>query len=280
MSFWTTNYDNDVYPDGFNFSWNNSYVNSYETGRLLVLKFKMNQGAADGAYEVVMTSDNANTTYAVNGEIWYSDVKFTNTKIPIGLRNRWTEPIPGVEEVVDVESEKDVPYNVEFVVKVVSNNATQIIDNDALQEVLQNNFTLYNLFDIYFEQNATRLTQEEFVQYFGEKDVVVKIKLTAIQQRCKNLKIYYVDNSGQMHLYESEIKDGYLIFKTNHFSNWALVGDYIVTGVESASSIITRFLLLFFGIATSALIAIMFARLRKKQPLVTYSNTEREKNYN
>ncbi len=277
MSFFTTNYEDDAYPDDFNFSWNNSYVNSYETGILLVLKFKMNKEAADGAYEVVMTSDNTNTTYAVNGEIWYSDVKFINTKIPIGSRNRWTEPIPGIEEVIDVESGTYVPYNVEFVVKVVSNDAKQIIDNAALQEVLQDNLTLYNLYDIYFEQNATRLTQEEFTQYFGEQEITVKIKLTTLQRSCKNLNIYYVDDSGQMHLYESEVKDGYLIFNTNHFSNWALVGDYTVATVESASSVVMKFLLLFFGIAASALIAIAFAKAIKKQPLVVYSDKEKDK---
>ena len=277
MSFWNTNDEGGVYPDGFSFSWNNSYVNSYETGRLLVLKFKMNKGAADGAYEVVMTSDNVNTTYVVSGEIWYSDVKFTNTKIPIGSRNTWKEPIPNMEEVIEVESDTYVPYNVEFVVKVVSTEAHSIIDSDALRQVLQDNNTLYNLFDIYYEQNATRLTQEEFAQYFGDKEVVVKIKLTAIQQSCKNLRIYYVDNSGQMYLYDSEIKDGYLIFKTNHFSNWALIGDYVVTGAESVSSVLMRFFLSFFGIAASALIAIMFAKSLKKQPLVVYSDKEREK---
>ena len=277
MSFWTTNTEGGVYSDGFSFSWNNSYVNSYEIGKLLVLKFKMNRGAADGAYEVVMTADNTNTTYVVSGEIWYSDVRFTNTKLPIGSRNRWSESIPGVEEVVEVESGAYVPYNVEFVVKVVATEAHSIIDSDALKQVLQDNNTLYNLFDIYYEQNATRLTQEEFEQYFGNKEVVVKIKLTALQQSCKNLRIYYVDNFGQMFLYDSEIKDGYIIFKTNHFSNWALVGDYVVNNVESAGSVLVRVLLTFFGIATSALIAIVFAKSLKKQPLVVYSDKEQEK---
>ncbi len=275
MSFFTTNYENGVYPDNFNFSWNNSNVNSYETGRLLVLKFKVNQGAVDGAYEVIMTSDDANTTYAVGKEIWYSAVKFINTKIPIGARNHWTEPIPGIEEVVDVASEIYVPYNVEFIVQVIFNDAKQIISDISWQEVLKEDVTLYNLFDMYFEQNAQRLTPEEYREYFGDQEIVVKIKLTTLQLSCKNLMLYYVDEEGHMHFHDSEIKDGYLIFKTNHFSNWALVGDYIVLKPEPASSILMRILLLFFGIETSALIAIMFARARKKQPLVVYSDKEK-----
>lgn len=270
MSFFTTNYENGVYPENFNFSWNNSNINSYEMGLLLVLKFKVRTGASPGAYEVVMTGNNQNTTYVKDSEIWYSNVEFINTKIPIGRRNHWIEPTTTSDVTIEVASETYVPYNVELVVKI--EKIENIIDNDTLESVLADNSMVYSLFDIYFQQNATKLTHEQFTQLFGERNVVVKIKLTAMQLACKRLDIYYVDDGGGLTLYESKIEDGYLIFETNHFSHWALVGDYVVTNVETVSNKLLKISLIMFGLAASALIAIAFVRNRKRQSLTGYSD--------
>jgi len=275
MSFYTTNHEGDEYPDDFMFSWNNSYVNSYETGRLLILKFRMNKTADDGAYEVQMTANNVNTTYVTGGEIWYSDVKFIDTKIPIGTRDSWTEPIPDSDKQVEIVSNENVPYNIELVIKDITNEARKYIDETSLEEVLQERQTLYYIYDIYFVMDSTRLSQEDFLRYFGEEDVTVRIRLTLLEQKSKTLTLYYVDQSGQMNLHDSQVEDGYLIFKTNHFSNWALVGDQTVEIAESASSILMKFMLLFWGISTSALLAIVFARARKKQPLFVYSDKKK-----
>ena len=261
MSFFTTNYENDVYPDNFNFSWNNSSLNSYETGHLLVLKFKVNGSSSPGAYEVKMTANEQNTTYVKDDEIWYSRVEFANTKIPIGKTNRWVVPVPSTETVVEVESETYVPYNVELVVRLVDTDV--VIDDDALQEILEQNLTVYSVFEIYFEQNSTRLTQERYTELFGTEKVKVKIKLTTLQKSCKKLDIYYVDDQGLLELYESENKEGYLIFETNHFSNWALIGDFAAVNAETWATQILRILLILFGISASALISILFVKNRK-----------------
>ena len=280
MSFFTTYYEGDDYPENFNFSWNNSYNNSYETGRLLVLKFKFNSDATPGAYEVVMTGDNHNTTYVNNDEIWYSEIEFINTKIPIGKTNHWIEEIHDEDSIIEVESEDYVPYNVELVVRLLSNDVESIIDSDALREILTGNLMVHNLYEIYFQQNATKLTQEQFTQFFGNKNVVVKIKLSALQLSCKNLDIYYVDDEGKMNLYDSKIEKGYLVFETNHFSNWALVGDYVLTNIETSSLRLLRVSLILFGISASAMISIAFVRNRKKQSLIVYQNKEKGGNEN
>lgn len=265
MSFITTNYENNVYPENFNFSWNNSNINSYELGRLLVLKFKVNAGSSPGAYEVVMTSDNKNTTYIKDNEIWYSNIEFINTTIPIGRTNHWLEPVPSTDVTVEVESANYVPYNIELVVKV--EKTEEIINPNTLEGVLASNSMVYSVFDIYFQQNATKITPEQYRELFGDQSVEVRIKLTVMQLACKQLDIYYVDDEGKLELYESRIENGYLIFKTNHFSHWALVGDYIVTNVETGSIKLLRISLIMFGISASALIAIAFVRNRKKQSL-------------
>ena len=280
MSFFTTNYENDVYPDNFNFSWNNSYNNSYEIGHLLVLKFKVNQNPTPGAYEVIMTADNHNTTYVYNGEIWYSEIAFINTKIPIGEVNRWVQPIPSTEETIEVESTNFVPYNIELVIKLQTIDAETIIDSESLREILADNLMIHNLFEIYFEQNATKLTPEQYTYFFGDENVTVKIKLTALQLSCKKLDIYYVDDEGKMNLYNTKIEKGYLVFETNHFSNWALVGDYMLTNVETSSFKLLRVSLILFGISASAMISIAFVRNRKKQSLVVYKNREKGGNEN
>ena len=276
MSFFTTNYENDVYPDNFNFSWNNSYNNSYELGRLLVLKFKVKENAPVGAYEVKMTCNNQNTTYNLNGEEWYSNVDFINTKIPIGETTSWSEHIPGTTEDIEVISEVPVPYNIELVIRVVTQEADALIDSDKLEEVLLDDYMLHAVYEIYFQQNATRLTQEQFTQYFGEQNVTVKIKLSTSQKTCKHLTIYHIDDDKQMNPYESEIKDGYLIFETNHFSNWALIGDYVANYTETTSSRLLKVSLLLLVISAGALISIAFVRNRKKQSLVVYSENNKK----
>ena len=265
MSFYTTNYENGVYPENFNFSWNNSRKNSYETGQLLVLKFRLNPNASPGAYKVEMTSDNRNTTYTKDLEEWYSNVEFINTKVPIGETNYWKESVPSTDVTVEVESSKYVPYNIELIVK--AEKIDNIIKDEILNDLLNNNLTVHNLFDIYFQQNATKLTQEQYIELFGDQNVVVKIKLTAMQLRCKHLDIYYVDDDGNLTLYESKIENGYLVFETNHFSHWALVGDYELVNVETLNAKLLKISLILFGISASALIAIAFVRSRKKQSL-------------
>ena len=269
MSFFTSNDESGVHDD-FAFSWNNSNVNSYETGTLLVLKFKVAPTAEIGAYKVSMTADTQNTTYVNDGEIWYSDIEFIDTKIPIGETNRWLEPVPSTEVTIEVQSAKSVPYNVELV--VMSKNIESVVGDVSLKDVLDKDMMVYSLFEIYFRQNAEKLSSEEYRRLFGDENVVVKIKLTALQLSCKQLDIYYVDDEGGMQLYESKREDGYLVFETNHFSHWALVGDYALTNVETGSVKLLRILLILFGISASALISITFVRNRKKRSLIVYSN--------
>lgn len=270
MSFFTTNYENDEYPENFSFSWNNSYQNSYELGLLLVLKFRLNPGSSPGAYPVTMTADTKNTTYVKDDEIWYSEIEFLDTKIPIGKTNYWKEPIPSTDVTVEIESPSYVPYNVELIVK--TEKVDGIIDDKTITDFMNENRLVFSLFDIYFQQNATKLTQEQYRQMFGDERVTVKIKLTASQLSSKRLDIYYVDDDGGMILYESSIEDGYLIFETNHFSHWALVGDYVLTTTSEVANLrLLRISLLLFGISACALIAIAFVRSRKKQPLFSLS---------
>ena len=66
------------------------------------------------------------------------------------------------------------------------------------------------------------------------------------------------------------------MFRTNHFSNWALVGDNAIVSYETTSIKLLRIMLVLFGISASALIAIAFVRNRKKQALVVYQNTRKE----
>ena len=155
-----------------------------------------------------------------------------------------------------------------------------MIDNDELRDILTDNLTVHGLFEIYFQQNATRLTPEEYTYFFGSEDITVKIKLTSLQLSCKKLNIYYVDADGKMVLYDSKIEKGYLTFKTNHFSNWALVVDYMLINVETSSFKLLRVSLILFGISASAMISIAFVRNRKKQSLVVYKNREKGGNEN
>ena len=273
-SFWRTPYENASGPLNINYSWNNSSSNTTATGLLMTLKFKVSDSAPWGAYDVVMVGDINNTTYKEGNEEWYSKVEIINTKIPIGNNNHWEVSVEGMASVVEVTSAEYVPFDIELVVNNLTLRADTIIDNDVLEEMVNDNKTIQALFEIYYKRNETRLTQEEVSFNFKDQKVEVKIKLTPIQASSKNLNIYYIDDQGKLILYESTIKDGYLIFETNHFSNWALIGDSVVAGVETSSIRLLRVSLLFFGISASALLSIAFVRNRKKQSLVVYKNSD------
>ena len=176
---------------------------------------------------------------------------------------------------IEVESPIYVPYNIELVVKLLTDDIESIIESESLEEVLTENLMIHNLYEIYFQQNATKLSHEQFTQLFGGDNVVVKIKLTPLQLSCKNLNIYYVDDEGKMNLYDSKIEKGYLVFETNHFSNWALVGDYVLTNVETSSLRLLKVSLILFGISAAAMISIAFVRNRKKQLLTVYQNIKK-----
>jgi len=64
--------------------------------------------------------------------------------------------------------------------------------------------------------------------------VTVKIKLTPEMLAIENLQIVYINDAGVSVIIPSKIVDGYLIFTTNHFSDYAIIGKIVTPVVAPA----------------------------------------------
>jgi len=108
--------------------------------------------------------------------------------------------------------------------------------------------------------------------------LTVKIKLTEAQMMCSELFVAYVTEGGEITLYESRVEDGYIVFETDHLSNWAIVGNVVdmINGGSGAPSEPTnsRVLILSFAllaIASMSLGLVMVARVKKGKLTVANS---------
>lgn len=79
---------------------------------------------------------------------------------------------------------------------------------------------LVDLFDIHLLLNNAPIQPDGTVR--------VKIKLTEAQLAYEDLEIIYIDDEGNITIIPSTIKDGYIIFETDHFSNYGIIGTPVV----------------------------------------------------
>ena len=268
MSFFTTDMEN-LEDDYFKFSWNNSYQNSYEVGKILTLRFEIDP-TKFGSYELTMTYDESHDATYVNseGEIWYTKIMFIKTEIPIGTKNHWNELTPGGKTSIDVVSKEELPYNVRFVIENVYNEMENVIDDEELEALTSDNYTILDLYDMYYMSNGERIQ--------SEAERTVKIQLTKRQLACYNLRLYYIDDNGHMETQKYNIvdcdlnEDGEIDkcieFDVNHFSYWAISGDFVSveTTKPSENDKTIRLLLIIFSIVASQFILITIGLNRKK----------------
>ena len=93
----------------------------------------------------------------------------------------------------------------------------------------------------YGESFDIKLYSQSLQNYFiklNTGEFEVKIPVSDRLKNAKKLMAYYVDNDGKVEEHEVSIKDGYIIFKTNHFSVYTL-GEVIEKEIEPEEEIIT-----------------------------------------
>ena len=94
--------------------------------------------------------------------------------------------------------------------------------------------------------------------------LTVEIKLTAVQQACKSIELFYVNDSGEITRFESERDGDVLRFQTDHLSLWALAGEInAVGGTMSDAAVMLITLPILLAIATMSYVLIIIGKNKK-----------------
>lgn len=272
LQFDYTNTDEGYSAEPFKFYWENS-VNTLDTGRLLVLKFKIKRNVPGGMYNVTMTYEPTTDAVYINelGEISYTRVNIIGAKIPIGEIYHWNEEIEDVADI-SVSCPEGMPADTVLRVEVVTADIN--IPKEQIQSQIASDMEIKSVYTVELLQNDVK------VQPNGT--LTVSIKLTDAQRLCTDLRIYHVDDDKNMTFYESWVEDGYIVFETDHLSYWAIVGNVIdsqineigMTMPTNSPIIIIAFALL--AISCMAFCLIMIAQ--KKHWFIAKSNKKGENN--
>lgn len=75
---------------------------------------------------------------------------------------------------------------------------------------------LADLYDIRLQKNG--------IDIQPEKPVEIRVPLTDKMQKLTDLRLIYVDAEGNITIISSEMKDGKIIFTTDHFSDYGVIG--------------------------------------------------------
>ena len=272
LQFDYTNTDKGYLADPFRFYWEHT-VNTLDTGRLLVLKFRINKNVEGGLYSVTMTYEPTTDAIYINefGEISYTKLNIIGVKIPIGEIYYWNEEI---EDIVDIEVECPEGMPADTVLRIEVVTAEIDISKEQIKEQIESDMEIKSVYTVELLQNDVK------IQPNGT--LTIKIKLTDTQKLCRELRIYHVDDNNSMTLYESRVEDGYIRFDTDHLSYWAVVGDMIDSQINNiGSSVPTNSHIIIIAFALLAISCMAFCLImmaQKKNWLIAKSNKKGENN--
>ena len=109
--------------------------------------------------------------------------------------------------------------------------------------------------------------------------ITVRIKLTDAQKMCNDLRIYHIDDNNKMTFYESEVQDGYIVFKTDHLSHWAIIGNMSVIdcsiGLMPTNS---HIIIIAFALLAIACMAFCLIIIAKKKDLINAKYNKKGEN--
>lgn len=257
LQFDITNTENGYNSDPFKFYWE-SVSNTYETGKLLTLKFKIKEDAQAGLYNVTFNyNEESDATYfAEDNELWYTKLNIKEAKVPIGTINHWQEETDsGI--IIDVTTSDGHSPETILEIKRVTEKIQP--EEGIVKNAAGNGMEVKDIYSIKLLLNG------EEVEPVGT--ITVKIQLTTDQQQCRTIKVFNIAENNEMVEYASEVEDGFVIFETEHLSNWAIVGNaQVYTSLQTptnASILIISLSLLI--IAIMGLVLILKAKLRKKK---------------
>lgn len=136
------------------------------------------------------------------------------------------------------------------------------IDNEVIKKLAGDDMelkTVYSLKLVRFIDNVETEVQPE-------SPLTIEIKLTATQESCKKIALFYVNDDKEISSHQNEREGDVLRFETDHLSWWAIAGDKItVNGQLSPSIILFIILSILLAIATMAYTLILIGKNRKKK---------------
>ena len=262
LQFDTTDFNTDAGYDVDNFKFYYEHSeNTYETGLFLALNFRIKDNSSAGVYGVTFTLGNTDATYinGING-IRYTEIEIIGVQIPVGKIYQWERSAEDDADIT-VTSDDGMPADTTLKVSLVPESKHQI-ESKSVEEIAGDDMELKAVYNLRLLRVLGNVETE--VQPDGA--LVVEIKLTASQQACKRLALYYVNDNGEMMLYNSERDGDVLRFKTDHLSWWAIVGDKTVAGGKVSDATITLITMpIMLAVATMAYALIIMGKNKKKK---------------
>ena len=258
LQFDTTNSEEGLSADEFKFYYEHS-ENTYETGLFLKLKFRFLQDATTGVYDVTFTLGNTDATY-INGNngIRYTDIEIIGTSIPIGKIYEWDKTAEDNAHIT-VKSDDGMPSDTIFRVTLVPQSIHKI-ESATVKEVAGKDMELMAVYAL----KLIRISGGQEFEVEPEGIITVEIKLTAMQQSCKKLQLYYVNDNGEMSLVNTERDGDVLRFETDHLSLWSIVGQVnTASGKLSDGAVMLISLPILLAIVTMAYGLIVIGKNKK-----------------
>ena len=117
---------------------------------------------------------------------------------------------------IEVRYENGSAFEASIVLSVTSRNQAEMNQLKATVNKAAPGFVLGGLYDVKLLKDG--------IAFQPEGKVRVSIPLTRTMKAMKDLKMVYIDSSGNAKIISSEIKDGKIIFITDHFSNYGVIG--------------------------------------------------------
>lgn len=173
--------------------------------------------------------------YVVNIRIKGKDYKFIVAKTEINKL-----PNPEKLKQIDYFSNLMVTSNANGIPLDAKLSVDEINEKDSRYKKVSNknkDLKIYKLYDIeLFSNNANKKIEE-----LEDGTFKIYIPMKA-EYKNKNIQVYYIDEIGNRVLHETKEEDGYLVFETTHFSEYAVAGPKINNPQTGDNIIINLFI--------------------------------------
>lgn len=260
LQFDTTNTENGYDAENFKFYYEHS-ENTYETGEFLEMTFAIKNGSDVGVYGITFTLGNTDATY-INGAngIRYTMIEVIDAQVPVGKIYQWEKNAEDNAEIT-ITSDFGMPSDTILKVSLIP-ESTHNIDERKVEEYVGKKMEIKAVYNL----RLLRVLGNVETEVQPDGTLTVEIKLTKEQQNCKQLALYYVNDAGEMTLYNSERDGEVLRFKTTHLSYWAIVGDKAVaTGKLSDAAVMLISMPILLAIATMGYALILLGKRKKER---------------
>ncbi len=260
MQFSYTNTEHGYNAEPFKFYWE-SAQNTYETGKILTLKFKIKENVSVGTYSVTFTyNENTDATFFNSEqELWYTKLDIIGANVPIGKLYHWyeeTESGIGIDVTTEEGQFPDTILTVKRITRLVT------IGEQSIVNVAGENTELK---DVYF---AKLYRCDDEINPNGR--ITVKIELTESQALCSVIAVCAFNENKELYVIESQVENGFVTFETDKLGEFAVIGNVVAGGIGGTIGAPTNTPIIIIASILLSMAAIGFA-------LIVISKTKKNK---